>query len=46
MYALQTFLDLESSPPQSGKDTISPVVGGSIQSSEHLRCGDSFRVHS
>ena len=34
------------SSPQRREDAVGPVVGGDIEASEHLRCGDGFRVHA
>ena len=32
-------------PPESRKDSISPVIGSDVQATEHLRSCDSFWVH-
>ena len=45
-YYCLTFLGLQWSSPQGWKDTISPVISCHVESSKHLRCSDSFRVHS
>jgi len=44
-YRLLTFLGLESSSPQCREDAVSPVVGGNVQTTKHLRCSDRLRVH-
>lgn len=32
-------------PPESGEDSVSPVIGSDIKATEHLRSCDSLRVH-
>lgn len=39
-------LGFVSSAPERGEDAISPVIGGHIQPSKHLRCSNSLGVHA
>ena len=40
-----TLLDLERASPERREDTIGPVVGGDVETPEHLRRRDGLGIH-
>ena len=44
-HLMQYLLGFVCASPESGEDAVCPIVGGHVETTEHLGGRDGFRVH-